>query len=424
MDTFESLLIANLTALERFVHFRIRNSFDAQDIVQDTCLSAQKNFDNLKNKSAFKGWLLHIAVNKCNDYYNKIKADARCQQAIRTELAWLSPPSDRKMKEAVGETIAKLGEKDRVILFLYFFRDLSHEEIAQRLCIPIGTVKSRLHYAKKNFKALYPYHFRTKGEKTMKKLPAVLPSYTITKTDAPPFSVRCEELRGFCILLHLNAQTTWGCYEQPTRKLTQYTLAKVTQKAEIHGIEGLEIEAFEHIPVAHGKETVTQRQYVAQLTDSHCRYLAESHVENGVKRLFTFLDNDIFDINWGLGENNCGFETDMPAKGIIQKDGSSLTTQEPNEVTDLVGRYEVSVCGKTFDTVCAVNIGHYGGKILIEQYLDQNGRTVLWRRFNRNDWAFHRYGKLWTELLPDSEKLTVNGETYVHWYDCITDYIL
>ena len=34
-----------------------------------------------------------------------------------------------------------------------------------------------------------------------------------------------------------------------------------------------------------------------------------------------------------------------------------------------------------------------------------------------------RYGKPWTELLPDSERLTINGRTYVHWYDCITDYI-
>ena len=32
--------------------------------------------------------------------------------------------------------------------------------------------------------------------------------------------------------------------------------------------------------------------------------------------------------------------------------------------------------------------------------------------------------KLWTEILPKNERMIVNGETYVHWYDCITDYIL
>ena len=71
-----------------------------------------------------------------------------------------------------------------------------------------------------------------------------------------------------------------------------------------------------------------------------------------------------------------------------------------------------------------MNIGHFGGTIAIEQYLDRNGRTILWRRFNKNDWAFRRYGKTWEEMLPDNEKLTINGETFVLWYDCITDYIL
>ena len=47
-----------------------------------------------------------------------------------------------------------------------------------------------------------------------------------------------------------------------------------------------------------------------------------------------------------------------------------------------------------------------------------------WRRFNRNDWMLENYGRPWTELLPENERLTINGETFVHWYDCITDYIL
>ena len=56
--------------------------------------------------------------------------------------------------------------------------------------------------------------------------------------------------------------------------------------------------------------------------------------------------------------------------------------------------------------------------------LDKNGRTILWRRFNRNDWAYDRYGKLWSEQLPENEQLSINGQIYVQWYDCITDYIL
>lgn len=58
------------------------------------------------------------------------------------------------------------------------------------------------------------------------------------------------------------------------------------------------------------------------------------------------------------------------------------------------------------------------------KFIDKKGKTVLWKRFNRNNWAFDRYKKLWTDILPESEKIVVNGETYVNWYDCITDYII
>lgn len=87
--------------------------------------------------------------------------------------------------------------------------------------------------------------------------------------------------------------------------------------------------------------------------------------------------------------------------------------------TDLFNNYSVSI-----DTICVMGIETYVNGVASEQYIDKNGRTILWRRFNRNDWAIDRYKKKWTEILPDNERITVNGEIYVHWYDCITDYIL
>ena len=91
---------------------------------------------------------------------------------------------------------------------------------------------------------------------------------------------------------------------------------------------------------------------------------------------------------------------------------------------DIVGRYNVTINHKTFDTVCVMNMGSDAPGVVSEQYLDKNGRTILWRCFNHNEWAFQRYKKSWNEQLPDNERLTINDEIYVHWYDCITDYIL
>ena len=92
-------------------------------------------------------------------------------------------------------------------------------------------------------------------------------------------------------------------------------------------------------------------------------------------------------------------------------------------IVDPVSLFE-PVYADSGDTVCVMDIQCFNDGIASEQYLDKHGRTILWRRFNKNDWAYKRYGKLWTETLPQNEKLIINGETYVHWYDCITDYII
>ena len=46
--------------------------------------------------------------------------------------------------------------------------------------------------------------------------------------------------------------------------------------------------------------------FVAQLTDTHCRILVESHYDGQTKRIYTFLDSDEFLPNWGFGEDNYG----------------------------------------------------------------------------------------------------------------------
>jgi hypothetical protein len=86
---------------------------------------------------------------------------------------------------------------------------------------------------------------------------------------------------------------------------------------------------------------------------------------------------------------------------------------------DVVGRCDVTLDGKKQDTVCIMDLGMYEEGMVSEQYLDRDGHTVLWRRFNRDDWAMEHYGKKWSELLPENERIVINGETYVHWYDCL-----
>ena len=429
MDEFEKLLADVSSGVERFVRYRLPSQTDADDVLQEVYLSAYRSFAGLKNKDAFKPWIISIARNKCNDYFRaraaqmEISIEELSQQELSTGRLGLS------VVHTVRETLDRLGDKDKQILYLYFWKELPQTEIATLLDIPVGTVKSRLHTAKQHFKSKYPYQTqKPKGEPVMQKLPEYIPDYSIERLDAEPFSVRWEELQGWMIVPRVGEKLTWGMYDFPERKRTEHTEMEVIGKAEVHGIEGVEIVAMQFDPADYyrtGALDRVERRFVAQLTDTHSRYLAESHMEDGVRKCYTFLDGEAFLNNWGFGEDNCGNEVDLHPKGLLHREGSCITGTIPREVVDVVGRYRVTIGGKSYDTVCVMDIECFNDAVASEQFVDQNGRTVLWRRFNRDDWAIERFGgKPWSEKLPDNERLTINGETYVHWYDCISDYIL
>ena len=390
--------------------------------MQDVYFTAYKNWEQLKEKQSFKAWVVSIARHKCNDYYRKqakfseVPIDNLVEtELLQTRLGYAEAPF-------IEDILDSLSDKDKQILHLTYWEELPQKQIAKALDIPLGTVKSRLHTAKQNFKMNYTSKSNIrKDDESMSKLPSKLPEYKISVLSQPPFIVKCEELQGLSIIPKIGEKITWGLYDFATKKCEEFSEVCVVGKAEVHGIEGVEIRSVQH-DIKNNQ--VNERLFVAQLTDTHCRYLSETHWENDVKKCFTFLDGDIFMNNWGFGEDNCGNKILIEPNNLIKREGSQITKTVEKEVLDVVGRYTVEIGDKSYDTVCVMDLGHFNNAIAIEQYIDKNGRTILWRRFNRDDWALKRYKKKWSEQLPENERLIINGETYVHWYDCITDYII
>ena len=429
MDEFENLLDPVRPGLERFVRFRLPSQADADDVLQEVFLTAYQKFPQLKNRDAFKPWVISIARNKCNDYFRAkaTQMEISIDELTRKELSFTR--RGISVVHTVQETLDLLGDKDKQILYLYFWKEMPQAEIAKLLNIPLGTVKSRLHTAKGHFKSKYPYsNEKPKGEITMQKLPEYIPDYTIERLDAQPFQVRWEEMQGWLIVPRLGEKLTWGLYDFPSRKRTEHCEMEVVGKAEVHGIEGVEIVAIQYETEDYyrtGALDRSERHFVAQLTNTHSRYLAESHVEDGIRKCYTFLDGDPFINNWGFGPDNCGNEVNLHPKGLLFRDGNVITGTTAKEIVDVVGRYKVTIGGKEYDTVCVMDIECFNDAVASEQFVDKNGRTILWRRFNRDDWAMDRFGgKPWSEKLPENDRITINGQTYVHWYDCISDYIL
>ena len=423
MDEFETLFRSYRSGVERFVKFRLPSLADAEDVLQDIAVTAYEKFSQLKNKEAFQAWVLGIARNKCIDYFRRKAKELAIPLEEVPEQELTYGRHGVTVADTVREALNTLADKDKQVLYLYFWKELPQAEIAKCLGIPVGTVKSRLHTAKQNFKKQYPYQTeQVKGEETMKTLPKLLPNYTIEKTEEAPFSVKWEELIGWFLVPKLGESLSWGMYDMPSRECNHVYDMKVTGKAMVHGIEGVELTARE--ASYSGKREVINRTFVAQLTDTHCRYLATMRTDGDIRNYITFLDGDAFMTCWGFGEDNCGNETNLSPKGDIKREGNIVTSADKEFLLDIVGRYTVTIGGKKYDTVCVMDIETYNAGVVSEQFLDKNGRTVLWRRFNRDDWAFDHYGKKWSQQLPENDKLVINGVTYVEWYDCMTEYVL
>lgn len=411
----EELILQHKNSIERLVFYKVNSKFDAEDILQEVFMSAILNFTSLLDKSKFKAWLISIANNKILDYY---RASAKKRETP------LLDKHENIADQPAEDIFDGVLNKHRNILEMHYIVGLSVEEIAQKLSLPAGTVKSRLFTARQHFKSVN-FDFappKTKGEIMFKNMPKVLPNYTIEKNEKPPFAVEWKEILGWFAVPQKGEKLAWAMYDFPERKITELVEMKENGKASVHAIEGVVISAkCRSIDGEYNAGEESTYNFVAKLTDTHCQTIAESHLEDGVTVCHTFLDDE-FLRDWGVGENNIGNSIFPTSQGIIVRDKSQVTTTTDKSALDVVGRYQIEINNKKFDTICIMFIDEQG--TATEQYIDKNGRTVLWRRFNSDTWQFESKGKKWSEILPKNQQITINNKIYIHWYDCITDKLL
>ncbi len=422
-EEIKHMLEENYAALERYVVYHAGVGQHSADIVQEVALSVLIHGESLGKREAFKPWLYKIARNKLADAYRKSGREFSSDKLDMVPVRRIERSCD-----AVHETLDKLPPEDKRLLTLCYMQGMKQKDAAEMLSIPLGTLKTRLSAARERFRKNYQYTYNFK-EKSMDNInfPKTIPDYEITEREGEIFPVKYEGIIGWGIVPRLGEKKAWAAYDFPEKKITDIMKMEITGKCEVHGIEGVEIKTVETSCGGTDPNVFTdseiERIFAAQLTDTHCRLLAESHMENGVRKCYTFLDGNKFLDSWGFGENNCGFKTHLRHEGYIIKKGSTIENHSGrDEVMDLSGRFTVKIGGVEYDTVCLTDIESYDEGVLTETYLDRNGNEILWRRFNCDNWHSERIGgQRWSEKYPDNERLTVNGKIYVHWYDCIFD---
>lgn len=124
------------------------NESDCEDAVQQAILIAYDKLDNLRNEKFFKTWLTRILINEC------YKIRRKNGFVISFEDYTADIPSDGKIDNELRDAVFRLPIKLRSVIVLYYIEGYSVEETAYMLKLPQGTVKSRLHKARKLLKTM------------------------------------------------------------------------------------------------------------------------------------------------------------------------------------------------------------------------------------------------------------------------------
>jgi RNA polymerase sigma-70 factor (ECF subfamily) len=142
------------------------NREDATDLTQEAFIKAFQSINRFQGKSSFYTWIYRIAVNNTLSHLKKYRnrkflsfdnLDNEASQSdifeavaakTKTEKATLM----RELHEKLNEALQKLSLKHRSVVVLFEIEGMSHEQIAEILKCSVGTVRSRLHYAKQQLK--------------------------------------------------------------------------------------------------------------------------------------------------------------------------------------------------------------------------------------------------------------------------------
>ena len=155
----EALLDAHGDRLLRSAYLLCGNTADAQDLAQETLLQAVKSAHRFHGDSALYTWLHGILLNLARHLARKAArvtvTDAVPETAAETAPAGsaLDQASDA---DALWSALGRLSAAHREVLVLRFYEELRLDEIAVRLDLSAGTVKSRLHYALRELREKLP----------------------------------------------------------------------------------------------------------------------------------------------------------------------------------------------------------------------------------------------------------------------------
>jgi len=128
----------------------LRDAHEAEDVAQEAFVKAFREINRLRDDRAFSSYIYRICVRLCMD---RLRAK-RSQPGI-VDMAQNCEGPAVETRVLVEKLLTKLSPELRATLVLREMEQLSYEEVAEVLHVPVGTVRSRLHTAREKFRAIW-----------------------------------------------------------------------------------------------------------------------------------------------------------------------------------------------------------------------------------------------------------------------------
>ena len=167
LEAYDQLVRRYRERIYATIYHMTANHEDANDLAQESFIKAFQALKSFKGGSSFYTWLYRIAVNKTINFLNRRKN--RVQMSLNDLdfnaehnpdlVALISDKTPRReadlreLQEKLNAALLKLSEPHRLVVVLHDVQGLSHDEIAKVMDCNIGTVRSRLFYARQQLQA-------------------------------------------------------------------------------------------------------------------------------------------------------------------------------------------------------------------------------------------------------------------------------
>jgi len=167
MQAFEELVARHRDKLYARAFSMMRNEEEAIDLSQEAWVKSWQRLKQFQGEASFVTWMTRIVINLCLDQLRRqkrLRAESIEQLdeelgGVERQMPIVTPnPTERlergELRRRIDEALARLSYEHRTVLILHEFEDLEYKEIARRMECSIGTVMSRLFYARRKMAVL------------------------------------------------------------------------------------------------------------------------------------------------------------------------------------------------------------------------------------------------------------------------------